>query len=290
MSNEAVIDPDVPVSPEPAPDPAPQEAVATPQDAAEDDIPEAVEFQPGVKYVPVGALKAVREENKALKPLAQRAAELEQQVNEFRPYVDFLRSHPTLLQPQAQQEPVKPSQADDPALVELAKTLDLYTADAKPDTARAAKIRELTRLEAQAVAQQAVAPVQEGAWEQAAAQNLQWMVSQTDAFGRPLEEAAIVASVRSIYGALPKGEALRVLSDGRVAQLIVNDAVARQSKGKPFTPAPKAPTTDPLQVEAAGGGTGPSVSEDHTRRLGVKHADYEATAKKYKPGQSNVIE
>ena len=41
----------------------------------DDDPPDAVEFQPGVKYVPVGALKAVRDENKALKVQAQRAAE-----------------------------------------------------------------------------------------------------------------------------------------------------------------------------------------------------------------------
>ena len=290
MSNEpgVVIDPDAPQALVEAPQ-APSATTEPPAEPAEEDIPEAVEFQPGVKYVPVGALKAVRDENKVLKPLAAKAAELEQQVNEFRPYVEFLRSNPALLQPQARPAPVTP-QAEDPALVELARTLDLYTADAKPDTARAAKIRDLTRAEAQAIAEKTMAPVQEGAWEQTAAHNLQWMVSQTDAFGRPLEEAAIVASVRSIYGALPKGEALRVLADSRVAQLIVNDAVARQSKGKPFTPPPAAPAGPALHVEAAGGGTGPSVSEDHTRRLGVKHADYEAAAKQYKPGQSNVIE
>ena len=155
-----VIDPNVPESP-PAESPpqAPPQAAAPespPQDAATEDHPEAVEVAPGVKMVPLGALQAVREELKQAKPLAQRAAQLEQQVAQFAPYVQFLQAHPQLLTPQqpAQAAATPPAPQDDPALVELAKTLDLYTADAKPDTTRAAKIRDLTRAEAKREAQQ----------------------------------------------------------------------------------------------------------------------------------------
>lgn len=294
MSEEAlgaVVDPDV--QPAPAaetPAPAPQEAAPAPQEPAEEDHPDAVEVQPGVKMVPLSALHGVREELKALKPVAQKAQQLEQQVAQFAPYVQFLQAHPELLQAQPPAQPQAPAPQDDPALVELARTLDLYTADAKPDTARAAKIRDLTRAEAQAVAQQTIQPIQEGTWEQAAAQNLTWMVGQKDAFGRPLEEAYVVESVRSIYGALPRGEALRVLADKRVAELITDIAVSRQSRGKAYTAPPAAPTSPALHVESAGGSTPVNVSEDHTKRLGVSHDKYVASAKRYQPGKSNVLE
>lgn len=289
-----VVDPDVPapVAPVvPAVDQPPIQATQEPpQDPAEEDHPEAVEVQPGVKMVPLSALHGIRDELKALKPMAQRASELEQQVQQFAPYVQFLQAHPELLTPQPAAQRQAPAPQDDPALVELARTLDLYTADAKPDTARAAKIRDLTRGEATAAAQQALQPVQERSWEQSAAQNLTWMVSQKDAFGRPLEERYVVESVRSIYGSLPRGEALRVLADSRVAELITDIAVSRQSRAKPYTAQPQAPTAPALHVESAGGATPVHVSEDHTKRLGVKHESYVAAAKRYQPGKSNVLE
>lgn len=294
-----VVDPDVPPAPaapvEPPSAQAPIKATQEPPPQAppeEEDHPDAVEVQPGVKMVPLSALHGVREELKALKPVAQKAQQLEQQVAQFAPYVQFLQAHPELLTPTQPQPatPQAPAPQDDPALVELARTLDLYTADAKPDTVRAAKIRDLTRAEAQTVAQQTVQPIQEGAWEQGAAHNLTWMINQKDAFGRPLEESYVIESVRSIYGSLPRGEALRVLADKRVAELITDIAVSRQSRGKAYTAPPQAPTAPALHVESAGGATPVNVSEDHTKRLGVSHDKYVAAANRYQPGKSNVLE
>lgn len=293
MSEEplgSVVDPDVaPAAPVLPAGQAVQDQ-PPPQAPAEEDHPEAVEVQPGVKMVPLSALHGVREELKALKPMAQRASELEQQVQQFAPYVQFLQAHPELLTPQPAAQPQAPAPQDDPVLVELARTLDLYTADAKPDTARAAKIRDLTRGEATAAAQQALQPVQERSWEQSAAQNLTWMVGQKDAFGRPLEERYVVESVRSIYGSLPRGEALRVLADSRVAELITDIAVSRQSRAKPYAAPPQAPDGPALHVESAGGATPVHVSEDHTKRLGMSHDNYVASAKRYQSGKSNVLE
>ena len=132
--------------------------------------------------------------------------------------------------------------------------------------------------------------MQETTWEAQAASNVQWMANQKDAFGRPLSEQHIIESVRSIYGSLPRGEALRVLADRRVAEMITKVAIAEQSTKQPYTPPPQAPTTPALHVEAAGGATPVHVSEDHTRKLGVKHDSYVAAAKRYKPNASNVLE
>ena len=282
-----VVDPDIaPPAPDPAPaaDPAPE-----PAPPAEDEIPEAVEVQPGVRVVPVSVVQALRNELKALKPQAQRAQELEQQVNQYRPYAEFLQQNQHLLHP-PQPAPAPVAQADDPALVEYARTLDLYTADGRPDTGRAQKLRDMTRQEAQAIAQQTVAPMQEATHAQAAAQNLQWMTSLKDANGQPLEEQFIIETVRSVYGNMSRTEAIKTLADPNVAQVLANTAMGRQAMSKPFRPAPVAPSAAPLHVEAAGGNAPIQVSDTHTKRLGIGQADYVDRAKSYQPGKSNVLE
>jgi hypothetical protein len=289
-----VVDPDIapepaPVAEVPAAEPPPQEAA--PEPPAEDDVPDAVELQAGVKYVPVGALKAVREELKALKPQAQRAAELEAEIAASRPYVEFLKANPQLLQPQQPAQPQAPP-AEDPALIEYAKTLDLYTQDGRPDTTRAAKLRDMTRQEAAAIAQQAVAPYQEQTHATAAAHNLQWMTGLKDANGQPLEERYIMETVKHVYGSMSKSDAVKILADPSVAQVLAYTALGRQAASKPYKPttATQAPSAPPLHVESAGGNVPINVSEDHTRRLGVGHKAYVETAKRYVPGKSNILE
>jgi hypothetical protein len=292
MSEElaGVVDPDIAPPPEPVAEaPAPEPQQAAPEPPAEDDVPDAVELQAGVKYVPVGALKAVREELKALKPQAQRAAELEAEIAASRPYVEFLKANPQLLQPQQPAQPQTPP-AEDPALIEYAKTLDLYTQDGRPDTTRAAKLRDMTRQEAQAIAQQAVAPYQEQTHATAAAQNLQWMTTLVDANKRPLQEKYVIETVRSVYGNMSKSDAIKILADPNVAQLLAYTALGRQAASEPYQPAPAPPSAPPLHVESAGGNVPIQVSEDHTRRLGIGHKSYVETAKRYVPGKSNVLE
>lgn len=282
-----VVDPDVqaqPVAQEPPPVEAAQEPPAEPaqEPPAEDDIPEAVEVQPGVRVVPVGVVKALRDEIKALKPQAQRTAELEQQVNQFRPYADFLQANPHILNPQQpQQAPV--AQADDPALVEYARTLDLYTPDGKPDTTRAAKLRDMTRAEAQAIAQQAIAPIQEVTHEQRAATNIQAIVNSG------VDQQYIAEAVRNVLPAqMPKQEALRVMADPAVSNLIRLTAMGLQAAATAAQPA--APTAPPLYRESPGGAAPLQVSEDHTRKLGVKHDEYVKSASRYVPGKANSLE
>lgn len=294
MSDElaSVVDPDIAPAP-PAPVAEQPPAVEPPQAAAEDEIPEAVEVQPGVQVVPVGVVKALREELKALKPQAQRAAELERESAENRAIVEFIKANPQILQgqPQAQPQPqAPPNPQDDPALVEYAKTLDLYTLDGRPDTTRAAKLRDMTRQEAAAIAQQAVAPMQEATQAQQAAQNLTWMTGLKDANGQKLEEQFVIETVRTVYGNLPKAEAIKVLADPNVAQVLAYTALGRQAASKPYQPPVPAPQAAPLHVESAGGGTALNVSEDHVRRLGVSAKQYQETGKRFQYGKANPLE
>lgn len=289
---EAVVDPDVPAIEPPAPDPQAQEPPPDPvAQASEEDIPEAVEVQPGVRVVPVGVVQAQRQEIKALKAQAQRATELEREAGENRAIVEFIKANPQILQGQQQQpQRQEPNPQDDPALVEYAKTLDLYTQDGRPDTARASKLRDMTRQEAQSIAQQTIAPMQEASHAQQAAQNLQWMASLKDANNQPLEEQYIIETVRSVYGNMPRADAIKILADPNVAQVLADTALGRQARMKKTTTAVPAPQAPALHVEAAGGGTALNVSDDHVRRLGISPKQYQETGKKYQPGRANSLE
>lgn len=292
----AVVDPDVPA---PAHVQDVQADIAATEEArvalpapAEDDIPEAVEVTPGQRMVPVGALKAVRDELRALKPHAERAQQLEAYVNDVRPYVEFLKNNPQILQPQQPQAPAAPAEAD-PSLVELARTLELYDpTTGQPDVKRAEKIRTLTQNEARQIAQQTIAPLQEGTNESRAAANLQQILSTAkDADGRALDQAYLVEAVKPITQGLTKAEALRVLADPGVANLIKLTALGLQASTKRSAPQP--PGTPPLQVESPGGGSGFVMNED-SRKLaklaGISEADYAERAKKFVPNRNNPLE
>lgn len=241
--------------------------------------------------VPVGALRAVREELKHLKPIAERAAQLEQEVNQSRPYVEFLQRHPQLLNPQPAAP--EPDPQDDPALVELARTLELYdSATGKPDVKRAETIRSMTRAEAQSIAQQEIAPMREATYEQKAGANLSSiMQSAKTADGAPLQEQYLKAAVQSITASLPRGEAVKVLADPAVANVIKLTALGLQASTQRSAPA--APASPALHVETAGGSSDVPMSEG-SRRLarmtGIGEKQWQDTAKRYQPGRSNSLE
>lgn len=296
--SEQVIDPDVLQPADQVPPAENTEAPPPTQDAAppaeEDDHPEAVEFQPGVKYVPVGALKAVRDELKALKPQAQRAQQLEAEAAENRGIVEFIKANPQILHPQqpAPRQALPPD--SDPALVQIAKTLDLYTTDGKPDVQRAQIVRNMTRAEAQAVAQQAIAPIEASTYEARAAQNIQEIMGTTVA-GKPIEQQYLVQALRTITTQVPRSEAMRILADPTVKEVVRQNAAGLQALAQGAAPPPKAPLPPVLQTETAGGSGEttyelPESSKRLARAAGIKESDFAARAKKYVPGRSNVLE
>lgn len=286
-----VVDPDVP---QPAPVAAVPEtppAPVVPPD--EDDHPEAVEVQPGVRMVPLGALKQVRDELKQLKPLAQKAQELEQQVNAFRPYAQFLQQNPHVLQ-QPQQAPAPVPTSENPALVEYAKRFDLYTPDGRPDVNRAQAIIEDNRKIAREEAQAIIEPVQNVTYEQRAAQNIQHILNTTKVAGKPIEQQFLIAATKTITQAMPKSEAMRILADPTVANVLRMTAMGLQAEAMGIqAPTTPAPVGAPLHLETSGGGSTYELSDSSKRlaqQAGIKETDMVDRMKRYVPNKSNVLE
>jgi hypothetical protein len=183
---------------------------------------------------------------------------------------------------------------NDPELVELARDLELYHPQTgQPDVTRAAKIRDMNRREAERIAQQAIAPIQERTYEQQAAQNLH-TVSNTfkNADGTTIDTEYMTAAIKAITANLPKEEAFRVLADPAVANVVGLMAQGLQAQHKKAAPAP-ANLPAPLHVESAGGHSDIQLSEGSRRLMravGRTESDWKDAAKRYVPGRSNVLE
>lgn len=290
--SEPELTADFDVAPQDAP---PAEPAAPPVDQvapAADPIEEEADVT-----VPVGVAKALREEIKALKPQAQKAAQLEAELNAIKPFATFLQQNPHLLQPQAPPPAPPPDPKADPVLIEYARNLDLYDAQGQPDVARAQKLREMTRRDAEHYAGQLIAPVAAQTNEQRAAANLTQVMETAKANGNPLEEQYLVQAVQSITGRVPREKAVEILADPSAVNLLAITAFglqAMQKKGAPPAPAPPVPPPGPvLEVERPGGPGQVHMSED-TRRLmrvaGVSEKQYVESAKRYVPGKSNSLE
>ena len=285
---------------EPAQDPAPVAATEPAAPPADDDVPEAVEVTPGgEKMVPLSALISARQEIKQLKPLAKKATESEAELNQLRPYAEFVKANQQLLQPQIQ-PPVQQSTEPDPELVDFARTIELYDpATGQPDTKRASKILERTNKQAAVIAQQAIAPLQDQSNESRAVTNLNTVLASKDAHGQPITSETVTAVMGQLAQGLmrqghqnPRAEMLRLLADPQVAELIIDKSYRLQSaNGRPAQLVPKPGPA--LEVETAGGSERVNLSE-HSKRLmrdaGISEKDAVESAKRYKPGRSNVLE
>lgn len=162
-----------PVTPDPTPPPveavAP-EPVAPPADPLEAG---AVDVQGG-KYVPLAAVLAEREKAKQFKDKADAYDQTVHYVQSVRPYIDFLQANPDLMTRTTQQtapSPVTTTQPVDDQAEELARTLDLYTADGQPDVKRAQKIRTMVKTEAQSEAEAQLRPLQDSSIRERAQHN-----------------------------------------------------------------------------------------------------------------------
>lgn len=290
MSDEpvltGVVDPDAPPA-APSADPAPP---------AEPPPADPVVEEEGEVTVPVGVAKALREEIKSLKPLAQKAQQLESELNAIKPFATFLQQNPHLLQPHQPAPAPPPDPKTDPALIDYARTLDLYTAEGQPDVARAQKLRDMTRADAQAIAREALAPIAASTNEQKAAANLNQVMQTAQANGTPLEEQYLIQAVQGVTGRVERTEAVRILSDPNVVNLLAITALGLQSMQKKGAPAPAAPVAQPgpvLEVERPGGPGQVQMSEDSRRLMrsaGVSEKQWTESAKKFVPGKSNVLE
>lgn len=272
----------------------PAEPVAPPVDQAVPP-PDPIEEESDVT-VPVGVAKALREELKQAKAQAAEAARLRAELDSARPYVEFLQQNKHLLEQRPPAPAPPPDPKTDPALIEYARTLDLYTAEGQPDVARAQKLREMTRAEAEAVARATLAPVAAQTYEQRAAANLSQVMEVTKANGTPLEEQYLIQAVQSVTGRVPREKAVEILSDPAAVNLLALTALGLQAASKKAPAAPTAPVAQPgpvLDVERPGGPGQIQMSEDSRRLMriaGVSEKQYVESAKRYVPGKSNSLE
>lgn len=253
----------------PTPEASPQ---SEPQAQADETEVELYEHE-GQKLVPLGAVVSLRKEIQALKQQAAKVPQLEQTVNEMRPYVDFVSRHPA--QPQSPQETASASPASDPALDTYAKRFDLYTSDGKPDVERARAIQDENRRIAREEASRLIEPVALQAYEQRAGLNVSQILSTTkDAEGRPLDQQYLGEAIAQLASGLAgdRAQVYQLLSDPSVAAVLADNALGRQARATRATPAPTPPQNPPLHVERAGGSqvlTLSDVERGRARRYGL---------------------
>src|SRR6185369_9155306 len=177
--------------------PAVEPVAETPVDAAPaEDAPadepaevEAVEVA-GRKYVPVAAVISERKQRQAA----------QEEINRLKPYADFIEKNPDLVRrPAAPPPPTSFGPAPvDPQTEALAKTLDLYTPEGKPDVGRAQMIRTMMAQTATQIAQQQMAPVHQDRNQTASARNYQLALGYKDADGRSPSPEALTEIWRSM--------------------------------------------------------------------------------------------
>ena len=287
-----------PAAQPPAAEPAPAPTVTAPA-PAEDEIdpntvdPKDVDRVRGL----LAELSRKRGENRDLKQKAADVDRLRQEVENFRPYAQFLQANPQLMQPRQPEAPAAPKEGtpDDAEALAAAKLYDFYGADGKPDAARGRAHLTLVRQQAEQIAQQMIGPMQQQSQQERAQANWNQAIQAKDADGRPVDPQALTAVWRQIASE-PNG--LTVLSDPRGAAFLVAAALGmeRMSKklgGGPVVPPPSQP---PVVTEASGGRATPrgqTVSEleqDVMSRRKLSQQQYQDLTKGFNRGRSSILE
>lgn len=275
--------------------PPPVEPPAETDAPVEEDIPGAVDLN-GSRMVPLGVVQALKKELKS-RPKAEDFAQLRAAYEEARPYVDFVRANPALTAPPPEPVAAPVAPDDDPQLVELARTMELYDAQTgRPDTKRAQVLRDMTRREAEAIAEARLAPVRETTQEATATDNIKRLMSDSAAQGQPIESQYLLQAVQSITQNMPKAEAVRLLADPQVVEVIGLTALGMQARAGKATRvmSPVAPQTPPLYTEGAGGVRPEVPMSEGSRRLarltGKSEKEWTEAAKRYVPGRANSLE
>ena len=238
----------------------------------------------------IGELSRIRAENRTLKEQAGRLAQVEAELNQSRPYVEFLRANPHLTQPR-QPDPVPAAPEADPDAVEAARLMDFYTADGKPDVDRGARWLALQDKRSNRAAQAQMQPLQQQSMQERAQANYAMLRNFTLPDGSKLQQTI----VDGIWTATQREQnGLATLANPESVRALALLAIGAQSLGT--RPQPSAPANPPLVTEATGGkGSLPAqrlsnLEERTITQRGMKPAAYQELTKNFKAGQSNVLE
>lgn len=232
-------------------------------------------------YVPVAAVHAVRQENRALKEQlatsTQQFQGLQQQVAELSQRLAQL--------PQAPVPPAPPAVSDDLARAWAIKH-QIYKTDGsgQPDLDAARDAVGVIQREAREIAQQAIAPVLQATARDRAMRYKEQLSQLKDPAGRPIDPRAI----EQVFNLLPP----EVTADPNAAIWLAMMAAGAER----FSQAPAIPPPElaPVYSERAGGrAQGPSVSDYEMRYLKSQGRDVKAhsdAVKQYKPGEPFPLE
>lgn len=267
----------------------------------------------GEKMVPLSALKAVREklhvtkeqakaaealkaEVEQLRPKAQSAEQTEAWVDSVRPLLTKLKDRPDIVKAimegsepalgapsvaaQADTGPLSTEEAED-----LARTLELYDVEGKPDTKRAQKMALTMAKMAGVEANKTMAPVT-GAMVTAQAGTLKAQYAGLkDKSGRSVNGQVLDQMFKLVPAEL-------VAKNPEVAGVLYYAAKGYAAHHGLDEPAP--PPNLPVVTEASGGGKNAAQTLSEIDRKFAKvmgsEKTYRETASGYKPGAINVLE
>ena len=198
----------------------------------------------------------------------------------------------TLRQPPPKPLPPEAETVSDDEAERYARHYELYTSQGL-DTQRAKRIIADNRSEIKRVAKQAaeeaVGPVQEQTAKSGAREQFVRVAMAVDGQGqRVLDDDGVRVLAQKFAQMPPQLAALP-----EVADLMLNAAIGETVRtGKKRV---SAPSKEPVFSESPGGqrGTGYTISNIEKKvadNRGISHGDWEKTAKKFQPGQPNVLE
>lgn len=275
--------------------------VETPAPATEEADPDGtISGAGGIKFVPLGAVKAERERRQAaekavkdkdtevagLKEKAQRYDEASQYLEQARPIIEKIKARPDILK-LADQPPAPVTPVVDPAAeaeaVEYAKNFDLYTPEGKPDVPRAMRIIKFHDDRAAKQAQQAVHPILKTEAERQAQANFQHFVNQPEVNGYKIDPRLLREAFDNV------GE---VAADPRVAQVLFMNTLGRQiiAGHKPITAPPPVVPTEALGGQVSQERPLTETSQRFMSAAGISKKSFTELREQFKPGQTNSLE
>lgn len=275
MSEDAVVE--QPPTPDATPETPPETPPPVDEEAALDQQLEeqAVQIPTGEKLVPLSAVTTVREKLKTAKAEAARAKEVEAELarakaeaEENRPWIEAAKTIAATQQLRQPQDRPTVDPQHQARLSDLARTLDLYTADGKLDLEKAQKIHDYNTAIARDAAQRVVAPVHQSTLQQQAALMYERALKTVGTDGSQPDPAIL----RDVWARLDPGFTAteQGAREAWVAALGRSVAAGKIHRQQPIQSA-KGPLPEPLLTEKAGGRDIPNHSPlSDTERRALK--------------------